>query len=168
MVPKSARGPRSCPVAGGGGGGAGIRVWSGGAALSCGVCGLGFRRQNPPDNSCQILRFLVPFHSLQWWGWFRVKPNILKGEIQSTVEKKADFENGQKIPVIGSIPMLGSSFKTPRGFTARGVLVVRNLILREPTLKLLAQLEAGDFFADLSAEDKEASSDIQRFEQSLF
>ena len=97
-----------------------------------------------------------------------MKPNILKGEIQSTVEKKADFENGQKIPVIGSIPMLGSSFKTPRGFTARGVLVVRNLILREPTLKLLAQLEAGDLFADLSAEDKEASSDIQRFEQSLF
>jgi len=25
--------------------------------------------------------------------------------------------------------MLGSSFTTPRGFTARGVLVVRNLLL---------------------------------------
>jgi len=60
--------------------------------------------------------------------------------------------------------MLGSSFKTPRGFTARGVLVIRNLILRESTLKFQAQLEAGDLVADLSAEELEASSDVQRFE----
>ena len=64
----------------------------------------------------------------------------------------------------GSIPMLGSSFKTPRGFTACGVLVVRNLLVREATLKFLAQLKARDLFADLSAEEMEASSDIQRFE----
>ena len=70
----------------------------------------------------------------------------------------------RKAWVIGSIPMLGSSFKTPRGFTARGVLVVRNLLVREATLKFLAQLKARDLFADLSAEEMEASSDIQRFE----
>ena len=93
-----------------------------------------------------------------------MKTHILIGETQLSGEKTADWGNGEKPPVIGSIPMLGSSFKTPRGFTARGVLVVRNLLVREATLKFLAQPKARDLFADLSAEEMEASSDIQRFE----
>ncbi len=85
--------------------------------------------------------------------------NKLFAELAQLVEQRF-----RKAWVIGSIPMLGSSFKTPRGFTARGVLVVRNLLVREATLKFLAQLKARDLFADLSAEEMEASSDIQRFE----
>ena len=78
----------------------------------------------------------------------------------------------RKAWVIGSNPMLGSIFglQTGQPRPAAGEIsrsVVRNVVVGEAALKFVAELECGDFVAQLGAEYFQAPAQIKGFEQRL-